>query len=216
MVEAERRAETKRMAYQLEEVGKRSKQMNQMRAERALVGRQQVAPRGRLCGHARRRSCAAECGRGRGQAPEERVAKLQDERQVELAMWRRERERGAGATAGGGGGTAARRSGGLTWAEAEKAMREGERWKAVARRSEDAVRLKEEENLHMKVQLEETKMSLDKRQQTEAFRARDDAPLEEMKMALLSAQDDLQSKTDEASALAAKVNRLELALRQVM
>ena len=101
-------------------------------------------------------------------------------------MWRRSAERGAGATAGGGGGNSSEaEAAALTWKlEAEKAMREGERWKAVARRSEDAVRQKEEENLHMKVQLEETKMSLDKRQQAEAFRARDDAPLEEMKMAL--------------------------------
>ena len=31
-----------------------------------------------------------------------------------------------------------------------------------------------------------------------------------------SAQDDLQSKTDEAAALSSKVNRLEQALRQIM
>ena len=229
MVEAERwRAETKRMAYQLkkarDEVGKRSKEMNQMRAQNVHWSadnksrREAVSVAKREAEELRKQNAAVVA---QASTLEERVAKLQDEVTLKselAAMWRRSAERGAGATAGGRGGNSSEaEAAALTWKlEAEKAMREGERWKAVARRSEDAVRLKEEENLHMKVQLEETKMSLDKRQQTEAFRARDDAPLEEMKMALLSAQDDLQSKTDEASALAAKVNRLELALRQVM
>ena len=122
---------------------------------------------------------------------------------------------GGGGGGGDGGGEAAAAA--LTWKlEAEKAMREGERWKALARRSEDAVRQKEEDVLMMRVQLEEARTSLDKRQQVEAHRAQDDAPLEEIKMALLSAQDDLQSKTDEAAALSSKVNRLEQALRQIM
>ena len=132
-------------------------------------------------------------------------------------MWRRSAERGAATAAAGGGATSEAEAAALTWKlEAEKAMRDGERWKALARRSEDQVRAKEEEALQMRVQLEETKLNMDKRQQTEAHRAADEAPLEEMKMALLSAQDDLQSKADEAAALTSKVQRLEAALRQVM
>ena len=44
----------------------------------------------------------------------------------------------------------------------------------------------------------------------------EEGPLMEMREALLSAQDDLQAKEEEAKGLAAKVQRLEAALKVVM
>ena len=75
---------------------------------------------------------------------------------------------------------------------------------------------KEEDALNLRVQLEEAKMNNDKRRQTEAHRVADESPLEEVKMALLSAQDDLQGKSEEAAALKAKVDKLERALQTIM
>ena len=226
MVEAERwRAETKRMAYQLkrdrDEVGKRSKEMGHMRAQTVHWSadnksrREQVEHAKREADEMRKQNAAVVA---QASTLEERVAKLQDEVTLKselAAMWRRSAERGAGGS--GGGASSEAEAAALTWKlEAEKAMREGERWKALARRSEDAVRQKEEDVLMMRVQLEEVRTSLEKRQQVGAHRAADEAPLEEIKMALLSAQDDLQSKADEAAALSSKVSRLEQALRQIM
>ena len=48
------------------------------------------------------------------------------------------------------------------------------------------------------------------------LRFQDEGPLAEMRAALLSAQDDLQSKAEEANGLASKVARLEYALSQLV
>jgi chromosome segregation ATPase len=146
---------------------------------------------------------------------EERVSKLQDEVALKselAAMWRRSAEKG-----GGGGGDPDAQAKAVTWKlEAERAMREGERWKAVARRAEDAARQKDEDAMRLRLSLEEAKLGLEQQSMSVARRDADDQPLEDVRQALLSAQDDLQSKTEEASQLAAKVARLENALHQLM
>ena len=48
------------------------------------------------------------------------------------------------------------------------------------------------------------------------LRFQDEGQLAEMRAALLSAQDDLQSKAEEANGLASKVARLEHALSQLV
>ena len=48
------------------------------------------------------------------------------------------------------------------------------------------------------------------------MRFQDEGPLAEMRAALLSAQDDLQCKAEEANGLASKVARLEHALSQLV
>ena len=102
---------------------------------------------------------------------EERVAKLQDEVTLKselAAMWRRSAERAGGQGGGGGGGANGEaEAAALTWKlEAEKALREGERWKAAARKSEDLLRAKGEEALGMRVQLEEAKLAVARKEET--------------------------------------------------
>ena len=63
---------------------------------------------------------------------------------------------------------------------------------------------------------EEARLAAEKRTLTDAHKQADEAPLEEMRQALLSAQDDLKGKVDEAAALKAKVSRLEHALQELM
>ena len=132
------------------------------------------------------------------------------------AMWRRSAEKGpVGGGGGGGGGDA--EAAALTWKlEAEKAMREGERWRAVARRSEEAMRSKEDDALKLRMELEEARLTNDRRAMNQAHQLADEQPLAEMSQALLAAQDDLQSKSEEASHLSAKVARLEKALNSLM
>ena len=62
----------------------------------------------------------------------------------------------------------------------------------------------------------EAKLEASKRTSIAAHAAADAAPLDEMRHALLSAQDDLASKAEEANGLARKVQRLEAALSQIM
>ena len=64
--------------------------------------------------------------------------------------------------------------------------------------------------------LEESKQSLMRKHELEAHAKADEAPNAEMREALLSAQDDLQSKAEEANGLASKVARLEHALSQLV
>ena len=68
----------------------------------------------------------------------------------------------------------------------------------------------------VQVQLEEARLAFEKKSAIEAHRKVDEAPLDEMRNALLSAQDDLHSKAEEASLLASKVARLESALKLAM
>jgi len=222
MVEAERwRAESKRMATQLkkarDEVGRRGKEMQTMRAQNITWSSDNKARRDAVrSAHGEveelRKSNAAVVSQA--STLEERVAKLQDEVTLKselAAMWRRSAERG-----GGGGGSEAEAAA-LTWKlETEKAVREGERWKAAARKSEELLRDREEEALRARVEAEEAKLEASKKASMSAHAAADAAPLEEMKHALLSAQDDLASKAEEANGLARKVQRLEAALSQIM
>ena len=68
---------------------------------------------------------------------------------------------------------------------------------------------KEQDMLAIRSQLEEVKMARQREAESEARRREDEGPLNEMKQALLAAQDDLQGKADEAAVLSAKVERLE-------
>ena len=68
----------------------------------------------------------------------------------------------------------------------------------------------------MRVQLEEAKLAVARKEETAAMKRAEEGPLMEMREALLSAQDDLQAKEEEAKGLAAKVQRLEAALKVVM
>ena len=58
-------------------------------------------------------------------------------------------------------------------------------------------------------------MAVERREAHEVHKRADDEPLDEMRRALASAQDDLQAKAEEAAALGSKVARLEGALRQL-
>jgi len=222
MVEAERwRAETKRMGVQLkrarEEMSKRTKEMSTMRAQNVTWStdnkqRRQLLQQAQHDSEELRSTNAAVVAQA--STLEERVAKLQDEVMLKselAAMWRRSAERGSG-----GGGSEAEAAA-LTWKiEAEKALRESERWKALARRSEEALRSKDDEALHLRASLAEAKLSVERRKLTEEYRHADETPLAEVQQALLAAQDDLSAKAEEASQLSAKVARLEKALRQLM
>ena len=95
-------------------------------------------------------------------------------------------------------------------------MREGERWKAAARKSEELLRQRDDAAMKLRFELEESKLASSKKAQMDAHRAADELPLEEMRQALLSAQDDLVSKDDEAKGLSAKVARLEAAIQSLM
>ena len=68
----------------------------------------------------------------------------------------------------------------------------------------------------MRVQLEEAKLAVARKEEMAAMKRAEEGPLMEMREALLSAQDDLQAKEEEAKGLAAKVQRLEAALKVVM
>ena len=222
MVEAERwRAETKRMGVQLkrarEEMSKRTKEMSTMRAQNVTWStdnkqRRQLLQQAQHDSEELRSTNAAVVAQA--STLEERVAKLQDEVMLKselAAMWRRSAERGSG-----GGGSEAEAAA-LTWKiEAEKALRESERWKALARRSEEALRSKDDEALHLRASLAEAKLSVERRKLTEEYKHADETPLSEVQQALLAAQDDLNAKAEEASQLSAKVARLEKALRQLM
>ena len=226
MVEAERwRAETKRMASQLkkarDEVGKRGKEMQTMRAQNVTWSSDNRQRREAVhVAKAEAEELKATNAAVVSQAStlEERVAKLQDEVTLKselAAMWRRSAERTG--NGGGGGGNGEAEAAALTWKlETEKAVREGERWKAAARRSEELLRQKDDEAMMARMELEEAKMEMGKKGAIEAHRLTDEAPLEEMRHALLSAQDDLQGKAEEARGLQAKVARLESAIKTMM
>merc|ERR1719409_143510 len=155
MVEAERwRAETKRAAAQLkkakDEVGRRGKEMQTMRAQNVTwannnKARREAVAAAKAEAEELRRTNAAVVSQA--STLEERVAKLQDECTLKselAAMWRRSAERAGG----GGGGSGEAEAAALTWKlETEKAVREGERWKAQARRAEELLRRKDEEAL---------------------------------------------------------------------
>ena len=226
MVEAERwRAETKRLSVQLrkarDEVGRRGKEAQTMRAQNVTWASDNKARReqaSRAKAEAEELRKANESVVAQAATLEERVAKLQDEVTLKSeleAMWRRAAERGGAGAGGDGGGEAGAAA--VTWKlEAEKAAREGERWKAVARRAEEAMRARDEEVLRMRMQLEDAQRDVQRAQVTRHLERRDEAPLEEMRSALTGAQDDLSSKIEEAAMLNAKVARLESALRQLM
>ena len=229
MVEAERwRAETKKMATQLkkarDEVGRRGREMQTIRAQNvtwSTDNKQRREMVERIKGEAEELRATNAAVVSQASTLEERVAKLQDEVTLKselAAMWRRSAERAGGQGGGGGGGANGEaEAAALTWKlEAEKALREGERWKAAARKSEDLLRAKGEEALGMRVQLEEAKLAVARKEETAAMKRAEEGPLMEMREALLSAQDDLQAKEEEAKGLAAKVQRLEAALKVVM
>jgi len=226
MVEAERwRAETKKMGAQLrkarDEVARRAKEATQMRAQNVTWSsdnkqrRVQVQAAKAEAEELRTTNAAVVA---QAATLEERVAKLQDEVTLKselAAMWRRSAEKGPVGGGGGGGGDA--EAAALTWKlEAEKAMREGERWRAVARRSEEAIRSKEDDALKLRMELEEARLTNDRRAMNQAHQQAEEQPIAEMSQALLAAQDDLQSKSEEASQLSAKVARLEKALNSLM
>ena len=202
-------------------MGKKTKEMSTMRAQNVTWSTDNKQRRQQL------QSAQAEADELRStnaavvsQAStlEERVAKLQDEVTLKselAAMWRRSAEKGGGGGGGGGGGEA--EAAALTWKlEAEKAMRESERWKALARRSEEALRSKDDEALQLRTSLAEAKLTVERKGLQESYKAADETPLAEAQQALLAAQDDLSSKSEEAAQLAAKIARLEGALRQLM
>ena len=78
------------------------------------------------------------------------------------------------------------------------------------------MRSKEDDALKLRMELEEARLTNDRRAMNQAHQLADEQPLAEMSQALLAAQDDLQSKSEEASHLSAKVARLEKALNSLM
>ena len=96
---------------------------------------------------------------------------------------------GGGGNGGGGGGGGEAEAAALTWKlETEKAVREGERWKSAARRSEELLRQREHEAMTMRVQLEDARLAVERKAlHDEASRA-DEGPLNEMRSALASAR----------------------------
>ena len=60
------------------------------------------------------------------------------------------------------------------------------------------------------------KLIVERKGLQESYKAADETPLTEAQQAMLAAQDDLSSKSEEAAQLAAKIARLERALRQLM
>ena len=143
-----------------EEFARRTKEMATMRAQNVTWSSDNKDRRRKLdaarteIDHLRSSNAAVV---SQASTMEERVAKLQDEVTLKselAAMWRRSAEQAGGG--GGGGGEA--EAAALTWKlEAEKAIRESERWKALARRSEDAMRAKDEEAMRMRTSFEEVK-----------------------------------------------------------
>jgi len=227
MVEAERwRTETKRISVQLskarEEMGRKTREISTMRAQSVTWSSHSKQQRHQLQqaqaeAEALQQTNAAMVSQA--SALEDRVAKLQDEVTLKselAAMWRRSAEKGAdGGSAKGAGGEA--EAAALTWKlEAEKAMRDSERWKALVRRSEEAMRAKDDEALRLRASLSEAQISAERKALVESHRSVDETPFNEAQQALLSAQDDLTTKAEEAAHLAAKVARLESALRHLM
>ena len=73
-----------------------------------------------------------------------------------------------------------------------------------------------QEKITILADLAVTDSEIDEKKVEEAMKRAEEGPLMEMREALLSAQDDLQAKEEEAKGLAAKVQRLEAALKVVM
>ena len=146
---------------------------------------------------------------------EERAHKLQEEVKLrsELAtMWKRSAEKG------GGGERGELEAAALTWkVEAERATSEGVRLKELVKRTEAALAIKEEELLRARADGEASRLQLERLSQQQKHKELDrDDPRDEIREALLSAQEDLHAKTEEARVLGAKVARLETAIQQLM
>ena len=206
-----------------DEIGRRQRELSTMRAQNVTWSsdnkqrRAQVDAAKEEANELRRTNAAVVA---QAATLEERVAKLQDEVTLKselAAMWRRSAEKGGGGGSGGEGGGGEAEARALTWKlEAEKATREGERWKSVARRAEDALRKREEEGLQLRSSLEESRMRLQHNESLQHHRREDEAPMAEVQAALLAAKDDLHAKSEEAAQLSSKVARLEHAIRQLM
>merc|ERR1712083_422144 len=98
----------------------------------------------------------------------------------------------------------------ITWKiEAEKATREAERWKELARKSEEATAAKDETVLQLRAQAEGLKLRLEGLKEQKGQLAVDERPQADIDQALQGLHDDLNAKNTEASQLRAKVARLE-------
>ena len=222
MVEAERwRAETKKVAVQLkkarDEMGRKHQETATMRAQNVVFASDNKTKRDEL------RVARQEADEMRSQNSsivaqasmlEDRVAKLQDELTLKTelaAMWRRTTEKGGGGADGGADAAA------LTWKlEAERSMAEGERWKAAARKAEEAARAKEEEALRLRMEMQAMRNRNEESGQKRERVDDQDSSQEDIRLALLSAQEDLNDKAREAQLLQSKVVRLEDAIKSLM
>ena len=222
MVEAERwRAETQKLTALLKksqhELGRKGEEMSKLRAQNITWSLDNKQRR------TEQKSATTELEELRAQHAavvsqatmwEERSNKLQDELKLkaELAtMWKRSAEKaGAGDVAEVGAAA-------LTWkVEAEKASHEATRWRELARKAEDTLNAKSEEALRYRTQYEASRLQVERLREETVHQARDAGPTEEIKNALLSAQEDLNAKSEEAKQLRNKVDRLETAIRELM